>query len=85
MYNQIEVNKGGKNMLENRVREERQKQGLTQFELSIRTRISPPNLSAIERGKLLPWAKARKAISRALKVTEDELFSEVPDNGAHKQ
>ena len=60
----------------NRVREVREKLGLTQVELSRRARIASPNLSAIEHGQREAWPKARRRLARALKVTEKELFPE---------
>lgn len=63
-------------MLENRVREARLKAGLSQFELSRRTKINQSNLCAIETFKRVAWASARKAIAKALKTTEAELFPE---------
>ena len=39
------------------------------------------NISAIERGTLAPWPKARKALAEALKVAETELFPEEDSNG----
>lgn len=58
----------------NRVKEFREKAGLTQVELARRARIASPNLSSIERGRLLPWSKVKRALAKALKCTESELF-----------
>lgn len=58
----------------NRIREFREKAGISQVELGRRTRIAPQNLSAIECGKLAPWPKARRALARVLKTPESELF-----------
>ncbi len=63
-------------MQENRVKEFREKAGLTQCELARRVKMPAPNLSDIERGQRVAWAKARKAIAKALKTTETELFPE---------
>ncbi len=60
----------------NRVREYREKAGLTQVELARRARIASPNLSSIERGRLVAWPKVRRALAKALKTTESELFAE---------
>ena len=62
----------------NKLRETREKAGLSQTELARRVCIACTNLSAIECGRLAPWPKVRKALARALKVTEAELF---PNNG----
>ena len=61
-------------MNKNFAREHRQRLGLSQVELARRARMAPPNLSAIERGRLLPWGKAKRDLCRVLGVTESELF-----------
>lgn len=61
-------------MNNHRVREYREKAGISQVELARRARIASTNLSAIECGKLAPWPKVRRALSKALKVPENELF-----------
>ncbi|MBU0777778.1 helix-turn-helix transcriptional regulator [Patescibacteria group bacterium] len=58
----------------NKVRDRRKQLGLSQVELSYRTRIAAPNLSAIERGRLLPWDKAKESLCRILGMTESDLF-----------
>jgi len=58
----------------NRVRETREKAGMSQVELARRARIASTNLSSIECGRLAPWPKARKALAKALKIPEAELF-----------
>jgi transcriptional regulator with XRE-family HTH domain len=58
----------------NKIRQTREAAGLTQVELARRAHIASTNLSAIERGKLVPWPKARKALAKALKIPEPELF-----------
>jgi len=65
----------------NKVREVREEKGISQTELSRRTRIGSPNLSAIEHGKLTPWPKARRALARVLKTPMAELF---PSNGEER-
>lgn len=60
----------------NKIREFREKAGLSQVELARRSKIASTNISSIERGRLEAWPKAKKAISRALKVSESELFPE---------
>lgn len=60
----------------NRVREVRERLGLSQVELARRARLAGPNLSAIEHGQRKAWPKARRRLARALKVTEQELFPE---------
>jgi transcriptional regulator with XRE-family HTH domain len=58
----------------NKVREFREKAGISQVELAWRVRIACTNLSAIERGTVMPWPKVRKALTQALGVAEAELF-----------
>lgn len=61
-------------MVENRVKEYREKVGLTQVELARRARMASPNLSAIECGRLAPWPKVRRKLAKLLKTTPEELF-----------
>ncbi|MFC2018739.1 helix-turn-helix transcriptional regulator [Chloroflexota bacterium] len=63
----------------NRVREYRERAGLSQVELARRARIASPNLSSIERGRLLPWPKVKRALAKALKCAEAELFPDERD------
>lgn len=65
----------------NRLREFREKAGLSQVELARRVRIASTNLSAIERGRLAPWPKVRRALEEELGVPERELFG---DDGRDK-
>lgn len=58
----------------NRVKEFRERAGLTQVELARRARIASPNLSSIERGRLVAWPKVRHALAKALRCTEADLF-----------
>ncbi len=67
-------------MMNNRLKEYRAKAGLSQTELAWRAKMAAQNISAIERGRLAPWPKARKALARALRATEMELF---PEEGNH--
>ena len=67
-------------MLNNRLKEYREKAGLSQTELAWRAKMAAQNISAIERGKLAPWPKARKALARVLRSSEIELF---PEEGNH--
>ncbi len=63
-------------MGKNRLKEYREKAGLSQTELAWLARMAGQNISAIERGTMAPWPKARKALSAALNVPETELFPE---------
>jgi len=58
----------------NRIREFREKGGLSQVELARRVRIASTNLSAIECGRLAAWPKVKRALARVLKVSQAELF-----------
>ncbi|MDP2729039.1 MAG: helix-turn-helix transcriptional regulator [Dehalococcoidales bacterium] len=58
----------------NRIRELREKSGLSQVELARRARMASTNLSAIENGRLIAWPKLRRRLARALKTTEADLF-----------
>lgn len=60
----------------NRVREERKRQGLTQFELAKRANIHPVEIGRIERGIIKPFPGWRKRLAEALGVPEAELFPE---------
>lgn len=68
-------------MVENRLKEYREARGLSQVELSRLARIAAPNLSAIERGRLLPWGKAKKRLAKALRCDEASLFPQEGQGG----
>ena len=61
-------------MVRNRLKEYREKAGLSQTELGWRAKMAGQNISAMERGTLAPWPRARKALAEALNVSETELF-----------
>jgi transcriptional regulator with XRE-family HTH domain len=67
--------------MNNRLKEYREKAGLSQTELAWLAKMAGQNISAIERGTLAPWPKARKALAEALAVAESELFPEGNRNG----
>lgn len=60
----------------NLLKEIRTLKGLTQFELSMRTRIHPIEISRIERGIVKPYPGWRRRIAAALEVPEEEIFGE---------
>jgi len=62
-------------MIKNRIREYRERAGLSQAELARRLRIAGPNLSALEHEKLAPWPKVKRDLARMLKVPQKKLFS----------
>jgi len=61
-------------VVENRLREYREVRGLSQVELSRLARVAAPNVSAIERGRLVPWPKVKHRLAKALRTSEAELF-----------
>jgi len=61
-------------VLDNQVKTYRLKAGMSQTELARRACVAGQNLSAVERGRLAPWPKLRKAVSEVLGVPEDDLF-----------
>ena len=63
-------------MFKSKVREFREKAGLSQSELGRRAGIAESNLSKIENGLWQAWPKARRRLARALKVRISELFPE---------
>jgi len=63
-------------MFSNRIKEIREKTGLSQVELARRARIASTNLSAIECGRLAPWPKIKRRLAGVLKTTQEELFPE---------
>ncbi len=68
-------------MTKNRLKEYRERAGLSQTELAWRARMAGQNISAIERGTMAPWPRARKALAEALQVAEIELFPEESRHG----
>jgi transcriptional regulator with XRE-family HTH domain len=68
-------------MKNNRLKEYRERAGLSQTELAWRAKMAGQNISAIERGTLAPWPRARKSLAEALQVGEAELFPKECDNG----
>ena len=69
-------------MVHNRLKEYREKAGLSQIELGWHAKMAGRNISAIERGTLAPWPRAKKALAKALSVSETELF---PEDNVHGQ
>ena len=61
-------------MDKNQIREKRMALGLSQVQLGFLSRVANGVISEFELGKRAPWPKARKALARALKVPEAELF-----------
>lgn len=61
-------------MVKNRLKEYREAQGLSQVELSRLARVAAPNLSSMERERLLPWPKVKRRLAKALRCSEADLF-----------
>lgn len=68
-------------MVENRIREFREKAGISQTELVRRAKIAPPKLRKIENGRVEPWPKIRCSLSRVIKASQHELFRGSQENG----
>ena len=60
----------------NRIKEFRERMGLTQVELARKAHMASTNLNAIENGRLAPWPKVKRSLARVLKTTQGELFPE---------
>ena len=58
----------------NMIRKRREELDLSQVRLAVLAGLSNSLVSDFELGKRLPWPKARKALAKALKVMEGELF-----------
>lgn len=63
-------------MFNSKVREFREKAGISQSELARRAGIAESNLSKIENGLWQAWPKAKRRLARVLKVRISELFPE---------
>ena len=60
----------------NKLKEIRNKRGLSQLRLALLTGIAPSEISRIENGWIRPYPGWRKRLARALGSTEVELFPE---------
>lgn len=58
----------------NRVKEIREKAGISQTELARRVTVAAPNLSDVELGKRDAWPLLKRRLARVLKCREGELF-----------
>lgn len=63
-------------MFKNSIKEIRQLRGLSQSRLARMVGVAEPSLCQVERGQRAPWPKLRRALARALKATQAELFPE---------
>lgn len=66
-------------MFTNRVREIRLEKGMSQSYLARMVGVAEPNLSQIERGQRAPWPKLKREIAQVLKISQEEIFPEVPN------
>ena len=62
--------------MENRLREERKKRGLSLNKLSQQTGIGASDLSMLERGQRPAYPGWRRRIARAFKMDSDFLFTD---------
>jgi transcriptional regulator with XRE-family HTH domain len=62
--------------MRNKVRQIREKQGISQTLLSRLAEVTQSNLYEIETFRRKPWPKARRQIATALHCTETEVFPE---------
>jgi len=63
-------------MFINTIRKRREQLGLSQSTLARLIGLAEPNLSRLELGNTKSWPKVRRDLTRALGVTEEELFPE---------
>lgn len=63
-------------MYRNRIRQQRERRGMSQSKLACMIGMAGSTLSNLELGKWKPYPKARRDIAKALGVTEGELFPE---------
>ena len=60
-----------------KLREKRLELGISQVQLCTQTGLANSCVSDFELGKRIPWPRARKAIARALRCSEQDLFPEL--------
>ena len=60
--------------MKNLIREKRNEIGISQVRLATLTGIANGLISDFELGKRQPWPRARRALAKALKTPEVELF-----------
>lgn len=61
-------------MLKTNLRKYRKEKGMSQLDLAIQTKIATSDISLLENGKKYAFPGWRKRLSKALEVSEDELF-----------
>ena len=65
-----------RNLKTNKLKELRESRGMSQFDLSLKSRISPSEISRLENGKIYPYPGWRRKLSNALNVPQNEIFPE---------
>ena len=60
--------------MQNRVREWRERMGLSQNQLAHIVGVASSNLCFVETGKMYAWPKLRRALCEVLDATEQDLF-----------
>ena len=68
-----------------RLKEIRLSRGLTQFRLGILSKMNQPTICMIERGHLIPTEEHIFKLSKALRVTPEELQTKVLKNNVCKR
>jgi transcriptional regulator with XRE-family HTH domain len=63
-------------MFTNRLKEFRERLGISQVELACRAHVAQSSVNSIERGRLAPWPKIKKRLAEELGTTPEELFPE---------
>ena len=66
--------------LENRLRDERTRRGLTQAELAAMAEVSRKTINTVENGVFVPSTILALGLACALGVTVEALFSLAPDS-----
>lgn len=67
--------------MQNRLRQIRKEKGLSQLKLSYMTGIPPWDISRVENNWVVPYPGWRKRFSRALGVSESDLFGDGGHDG----
>ena len=60
------------------LRQARERLGISQTQLAMRTGIHPSTISRLEAGKVFAYPGWRGRLARALETTTDELFGPAP-------
>jgi len=63
----------------NRLKEVRERQNLSQFELAKKSDVRQSDISCLENEKIYPYSGWRKRLATALEVDEDYLFPELEE------